>query len=655
MSDLTDATIFGDVGIDSLLGLTISARLKEELDVDLDFNSFSYDYPTVGSLKVFLGGDCTTSSSTKSSTSRTESTTSGAGHNTPATPVYTHESTELHVGLNTSKLQIQRAIEIISEESGIAKEDLTDSSDFADCGIDSLLSLVIVSRFRDELGLDIQHESLFLECPTVRDLKQMLGSDDDRAVQDQDLINLDEQAYIPLPDDGMVDVTIKKASPRTSTAEGPASSPVALRKAVDEFVEKYTTGFHATAASVSTLRAVPAPYDDMAKVVLVTGGTGSLGGHLAYQLARRADVQTVVCLNRKHKMNAFERQKKAMKDKGVHFPDHLLGKLQVVQTDASKPNLGLPKDEFDNLASVVTHIIHQAWPMSVKRPLSDFEPQFATMRHLLDLANAAAIARRQEHSTTTTTGPESFRFGFLFISSISVVGNYTADSRVPEGPVDIDALLPIGYAQAKWGCERMLDATVHAEQPGRAHFRATTARLGQIAGSSVSGYWNPMEHFGFLVKSSKTLGALPAAPPGALAHWTPVDAVAGVLVDLSLPAEGPHAPCHRFYHVENPIGKPWEEINRILIDALKLAPQTGLIPLKEWTRRIRAAPQHGNPALALVDFLEGNYERLSCGGLVLDPTNTIEHSPTLAAVGPVSEEIVRKYVHVWKEIGFLDN
>lgn len=46
------------------------------------------------------------------------------------------------------------ALQIISEEAGISVADLIDDVVFPDMDIDLLLSLVIVSRFREELGLD---------------------------------------------------------------------------------------------------------------------------------------------------------------------------------------------------------------------------------------------------------------------------------------------------------------------------------------------------------------------------------------------------------------------------------------------------------------------------------------------------------------------
>lgn len=615
VADLSDSTVFGDVGIDSLLGLTISARFKEELDLDFDFNAFFFEYPTVGDLKMLMGGTggTTTSAMSSSSSDSGEATpfSSGTGATTPTT-----DERAL-----SSKLGFKKALEIISEESGVAVEELTEDTNFGDSGVDSLLSLVIVSRFRDELELDIQHASLFLECPTVADLKQFLvgGS-----------VAGDVAPSLPeLPAPAVAETLEKKIA-----TEHPVLDPVTLaarREAITEYVEKYTAGFVAP----TPLRSAIAP-DANEKVVLVTGASGSLGGHLVYHLAQLPDVKTVVCLNRDNRAEPYIRQQKAMREKGIRFPEALKPKLLVLQTDSSKPLFGLAKSEYDSLVGSVTHLIHNAWPMSAKRALVGFEPQFQVVRNLIDFACAVSAVR-----------PESFKFSFQMVSSIGVVGHYGLGNgqdktMVPEQSVDIDNVLTNGYGEAKWGCERMLDKTIQ-QHPDR--FRTMVVRLGQIAGSKTSGHWNPMEHFGFLIKSSQTLNALPDVP-GTM-YWTPVNDIAGALSDLVLEDNTPYS----VYHIENPVGQPWKETNAILADALGIK---NVIPFEEWVERVKVAPQRNNPAATLLEFLDSNYLRMSCGGLVLDVKHTLEHSKTLSAVGPVSEEVVRKYIHIWKEIRFLN-
>ncbi|KAF2703807.1 putative polyketide synthase [Pleomassaria siparia CBS 279.74] len=62
------------------------------------------------------------------------------------------------------------ALRIISQESDVPIAELTEETSFADLGVDSLLSLLCASRFREELGLDYE-STIFADNPTVKDLK----------------------------------------------------------------------------------------------------------------------------------------------------------------------------------------------------------------------------------------------------------------------------------------------------------------------------------------------------------------------------------------------------------------------------------------------------------------------------------------------------
>jgi thioester reductase-like protein/acyl carrier protein len=604
-TELTDDTVFADVGIDSLMGLTISACLREQLGLDIDFQSFVFDYPTIGDLKSHLEGVLGYSKSTHTTTSSSSTTAI-------STPVSGGSATPLGI-------DFQRVLGIVSEESGIAVADLTDDTEFADAGVDSLLSIIVASRLKDELGLSITHDSLFTDCPTVLDLRRMLSDDVSPPIGGAraDSVVLGESPMCP-------------TAVRQTTQQTIEKGLMARKELVSQYIRKHTAGLSVPVSSSSASQP-----SDQSKVVLVTGASGSLGANLVHHLAQLPDTISVICLNRKNAEDPFTRQKKAMRNKGIRFPQHLEAKLCVIQTDTTEPMLGLSETEYEKLACSVTHIIHNAWPMSAKRPLSGFESQFQVLRNLIDFSYRIAARR-----------PETFRLAFQMVSSIGVVGHYgreNAEARttVPETQVDISSVLPNGYSEAKWGCEQMLNTTLQ-QHPHR--FRAMIVRLGQIAGSRTSGYWNPMEHFGFLVKSSQTLNALPDVP--GLAYWTTVNDVAATLADLAL-AERAHYP---IYHVDNPVGQSWKTLNSVIADALNI---TDLIPFEEWVERVRAAPQRNNPASTLLEFLDDNYLRMSCGGLVLDVKHAMEHSTALSAVGPVTEEVVRKYLHVWREIGFL--
>ncbi|KAI1421559.1 putative polyketide synthase [Xylaria sp. FL1777] len=67
----------------------------------------------------------------------------------------------------------KKAFDIVASEAGLDLADLTDDASFANLGIDSLMSLVIAEKFREELGVVVSG-SLFLEYPNIGDLRAWL-------------------------------------------------------------------------------------------------------------------------------------------------------------------------------------------------------------------------------------------------------------------------------------------------------------------------------------------------------------------------------------------------------------------------------------------------------------------------------------------------
>lgn len=67
-----------------------------------------------------------------------------------------------------------RALGILAEEVGLSASEMTDDLNFADYGVDSLLSLTVTGRYREEMGLDLE-SSVFVDHPTIKDFKQLLA------------------------------------------------------------------------------------------------------------------------------------------------------------------------------------------------------------------------------------------------------------------------------------------------------------------------------------------------------------------------------------------------------------------------------------------------------------------------------------------------
>ena len=166
-SEISPSNSFADLGIDSLLSLNIASRLRAELGLDVEGSLFS-DCPTPVELVKSLSGNEVptplTSDSTGPSTPELDSA-SGASDDDDT------DQTSLD-GDKTSTMSIIR--HTIAEEVGILDEELTDSLDLNELGMDSLLSLTILGKLRDELEIDLPAD-LFANNSSLDGIEAALG------------------------------------------------------------------------------------------------------------------------------------------------------------------------------------------------------------------------------------------------------------------------------------------------------------------------------------------------------------------------------------------------------------------------------------------------------------------------------------------------
>lgn len=234
-------------------------------------------------------------------------------------------------------------------------------------------------------------------------------------------------------------------------------------------------------------------------VILLTGTTGNLGAQLLQILGENPAVRKVICLTRIENTEVSEneamaRQKLAFEHRGIALSKAAWLKIEFLSWKAGVPFLGLNKDDFDRLASTITHIFHGAWPMDFQRRVNSFEDQIYAVRDLVELGRSA-------HGLQPKIKPR-----IIFTSSIAVAGQYSTKT-VPEIPMhDPTIPLPIGYAEAKWVCERVMES---AYLSSSGEVQPMIVRVGQLSGSQAIGYWSSKEHIPALVKASQALGKLP--------------------------------------------------------------------------------------------------------------------------------------------------
>ena len=145
VSELSDERKFSELGVDSLLSLTILSKLRETLHIDLPQATFE-DYATVKDLLCFLevpdgtAGDLSTINTTPAS--------SGT-----VSPKLAIETQALAVEATVSRLRTT-----IAEEIGVEVEDLLANEDLSTLGVDSLMCLSILGALRDKVSLSVPPE-----------------------------------------------------------------------------------------------------------------------------------------------------------------------------------------------------------------------------------------------------------------------------------------------------------------------------------------------------------------------------------------------------------------------------------------------------------------------------------------------------------------
>ncbi|CAK7211744.1 Type I Iterative PKS [Sporothrix bragantina] len=185
--ELVDNVAFADLGVDSLMSLTVSGRIREELDVDLHSNAF-VDYPTIGAFKKYLAQFETASAAIgaveDSGISSSDSETDGMKSDSEVTtPMEESENGSIKDGSecasggvtadNISALQ-QAVRSTIADEMQVDVDEIVAAPDLANLGMDSLMSLQILGTLREKTGLNIPSD-LFVSNPSLKDIERALG------------------------------------------------------------------------------------------------------------------------------------------------------------------------------------------------------------------------------------------------------------------------------------------------------------------------------------------------------------------------------------------------------------------------------------------------------------------------------------------------
>ncbi|KAL1623618.1 putative NRPS-like protein biosynthetic cluster [Neofusicoccum ribis] len=407
---------------------------------------------------------------------------------------------------------------------------------------------------------------------------------------------------------------------------GEDASQVSKEEEMQALIEQYST----------FVEHVPQTREVEGEYVIVTGATGSLGAHVAAQLAQLPTVRQVYCLVRAPSATAAQdRVVRSMRARRVwsSLPASSQTKITALPADLSRADLGLPAATLSTLHTQLSAVIHCAWSVNFNLQLRSFAADcIAGQTHLLNLC-----------LSTRSPTPASFNF----CSSISTVFNTPASSpnaatTIPEAlPPALSCAQHMGYAQSKLVAEHLC-ARAAAHAPA---LRARVLRVGQIVGDAAHGVWNASEAVPLMLRTAVSLGALPRLPDAV--RWLPVDVVARACVEVGLAGGAPAG----VFNVVNPTPLRWtEELLPVLREAGLRFEEVGV---GEWLARLREGEQdpERNPPVKLLAFWEGKYggkveegEEVRTPEVRWETERVREWSQAMATVDKPGKELLEKIV-----------
>jgi iterative type I PKS product template protein len=177
-TELANAIEFAAMGVDSLMSLSITGRMREELEIEVSSSLF-IDHPTVGSMKGFLSqygstdmavADLDDSEDSSAAFGDSDSASSeGDSYSTPTSPGSPASPSEAD-----PLSQIIR--QTISTEMGVEVEELLAARDLSELGMDSLMALSILGVLRETTGMSLP-ATFLVDNSSIKAIEKTLNID----------------------------------------------------------------------------------------------------------------------------------------------------------------------------------------------------------------------------------------------------------------------------------------------------------------------------------------------------------------------------------------------------------------------------------------------------------------------------------------------
>ncbi|GIZ41605.1 hypothetical protein CKM354_000490400 [Cercospora kikuchii] len=427
--------------------------------------------------------------------------------------------------------------------------------------------------------------------------------------------------------------SIRSLAEYLTEIEDDKSARVSREEVMEAMIKKYTHDL----PSRST-KGTPALSEH---TVLLTGSTGSLGGHVLEELISSPSVAHVYALNRS--TDAETRQAKQFKSRGLSIDG--LRKVSFLTADFGREHFGLDLKVYDAMLQSVDICILNAWAVDFNKTLATYEAV-----HIAGTRRAVDFCVQSKHNAQ-----------IVFISSIASVGNWfhnhaeksiAEHMAIPEEmPKSHSVSLPQGYGESKHVASMIL---AHAAK--KAGIAATIVRAGQLSGSVVStAEWNRHEWLPSIIITSKALALIPESlGVQDTVDWVPMDLAARAVVEIALARA--HDPAGLdITHISNPRTVSWKTLIPAVREALEreTGREMAVVPFRDWLEALRASPVtpaeiEKKPGLKLLEF----YEEMASAGIQqpsMATTHTQELSRTMRDMAAIDGVLMTKWLREWQQ------
>ncbi|KAF2444613.1 ketoacyl-synt-domain-containing protein [Karstenula rhodostoma CBS 690.94] len=172
--DIDADTELVDMGIDSLLALTLSDRLRDEYKLDALSSDVFTTCSTFGSLEMFIQKSLPVPAQSRDrKQAKRQEKPSPKETFDRTTTATTAPSTEVPKAPAEKSQQMDEIRSLVAEQMGMPPSKLSPSDDLVDLGLDSLMSIEIVDQLRSNFGFDLD-SAFFSSANTLQLVEETL-------------------------------------------------------------------------------------------------------------------------------------------------------------------------------------------------------------------------------------------------------------------------------------------------------------------------------------------------------------------------------------------------------------------------------------------------------------------------------------------------